>query len=247
MIARTLDEPIVVWSTAFLVLYSVVCFSIETLPELDPSLIVFLQVSEAVVAVIFTIEYLFRIYTAGSRLGFIFSFYGMVDLLAILPFYLATSVDLRTLRLLRFLRLIRVLKLLRYNHAISRFSRALSLAKEELIVFTVGSLIMLYLAAVGIYHFEHNAQPEEFRSIFDSLWWAVVTLTTVGYGDIYPVTIGGRLFTFIVLMLGLGLVAVPTGIVASALSTIRRQEESQPASEAGSRDSERSKSGGGQV
>jgi voltage-gated potassium channel len=84
---------------------------------------------------------------------------------------------------------------------------------------------MLYLAAVGIYHFEHRAQPEVFRSMFDSLWWAVATLTTVGYGDIYPITIGGRLFTFLVLMLGLGLVAVPIGIVASSLSVVRGQQE----------------------
>ena len=75
------------------------------------------------------------------------------------------------------------------------------------------------------YHFEHAAQPEHFQSIFDSLWWAVSTLTTVGYGDIYPVTLGGRLFTFVVLMLGLGVVAVPTGIIASALSSVRKQGE----------------------
>ncbi len=84
--------------------------------------------------------------------------------------------------------------------------------------------MMLYLSAVGIYHFEHAAQPEVFSSIFDCLWWAVATLTTVGYGDIYPITVGGRLFTFIILILGLGLVAVPTGIVASSLSSIKRKE-----------------------
>ncbi len=84
---------------------------------------------------------------------------------------------------------------------------------------------MLYLAAIGIYYFEHKAQPEVFRSIFDCLWWAVATLTTVGYGDIYPITIAGRLFTFVILMVGLGLIAVPTGIVASALSSVRRQQE----------------------
>ena len=98
-------------------------------------------------------------------------------------------------------------------------------AKEELIIFTFASFVLLYLAAVGIYHFEHAAQPEVFRSIFDCLWWSVATLTTVGYGDIFPITDGGRFFTCIVLMIGLGLVAVPTGIVASSLSAIRRQEE----------------------
>ena len=85
----------------------------------------------------------------------------------------------------------------------------------------------LYLAAIGIYHFEHEVQPERYASVFDSLWWAVATLTTVGYGDIYPVTPGGRLFTFFVLMLGLGFVAVPSGLIASALSRVRAEEAAQ--------------------
>ena len=89
----------------------------------------------------------------------------------------------------------------------------------------VTTLIVLYLAAFGIYHFEHEAQPEQFKSIFHSIWWAVTTLTTVGYGDIYPVTLGGRFFTFVVLMVGLGVVAIPPGLVASALSKAREEEE----------------------
>ena len=159
-----------------------------------------------------------------NRLKFIFSFYGLVDLIAILPFYLATAVDLRTLRLLRLLRLARLLKLVRYHRAIARLGKAFMLARDELIIFTLGTLILLYLAGVGIYYFEHTAQPDKFRSIFDALWWAVTSLTTVGYGDIYPVTVGGRVFAFIVLMLGLGLVAMPTGIMASALTSIKRQQ-----------------------
>ena len=97
------------------------------------------------------------------------------------------------------------------------------MAKEELVIFTLASFVLLYLSAVGIYHFEHAAQPDVFRSIFDSLWWSVATLTTVGYGDIYPITLGGKMFTFCVLMIGLGLIAVPTGIVASALSAVRHE------------------------
>jgi len=141
-----------------------------------------------------------------------------------LPFYLATTIDLRSLRLVRFIRLLRLLKLARYNNAIVRFTKAIYLVKEELIIFTLASLVTIYFAALGIYHFEHDAQPEVFRSIFDSLWWAVATLTTVGYGDIYPITLAGRIFTFLILMVGLGLIAVPTGIVASALSEVRSQK-----------------------
>lgn len=106
----------------------------------------------------------------------------------------------------------------------TRFGKAIYMAKEELVIFSFASLVVLYLSSVGIYYFEHAAQPDIFRSIFDSLWWALATLTTVGYGDIYPITVGGRLFTFIVLIVGLGLVAVPTGIIASALSAVRRQQ-----------------------
>lgn len=218
-----LDRPVFACSISILILYSVFCFSIETLPNLSKETISFLYYSEVIVVIIFTAEYFYRVYCASNRLKFIFSFYGLVDLWAILPFYLATAIDLRSLRFMRLFRLVRLLKLVRYNNAMKRFTKAIYLAKEELIIFTLASFMMIYLAAVGIYHFEHHAQPEVFRSIFDALWWAVATLTTVGYGDIYPITTGGRLFTFVVLMIGLGLVAVPTGIIASALSEIRNK------------------------
>ena len=93
------------------------------------------------------------------------------------------------------------------------------------VLFAVSASIMLYLAGVGIYYFEHEAQPEVFRSVFDGLWWAVVTLTTVGFGDSYPITAGGRLFTFLILIIGLGIIAVPTGMIASALSKARQTED----------------------
>ena len=220
-----LDNPVFTWCITGLILYSVLCFSLETLPDLGPSARLFLHVSEIVVVVLFTIEYLIRFALAKQRLKFVFSFYGLIDLMAILPFYLEFAVDLRSLRLVRLLRLLRVLKLARYNMAFQRFFKALYLAKEELLIFTIASVAVLYLAAVGIYHFEHHAQPHAFRSIFDSLWWAVATLTTVGYGDIYPVTDGGRFFTFVVLIIGLGLVAMPTGIIAAALSEVRQRSD----------------------
>lgn len=220
----SLDNPYFEGFISLLIIYSVICFSIETLPDLSANIVDFLSYSEVFVVLIFTGEYLFRIWNAENKLKFIFSFYGLIDLMAILPFYVAPMLDLETLRLVRLLRLTRLFKLTRYNRALTRFSVAINESKEELIIFILASIVMLYMAAVGIYHFEHEAQPEVFRSIFDCLWWAMSTLTTVGYGDIYPITLGGRLFTFAVLMLGLGLVAVPTGIVASSLSTLKRQE-----------------------
>lgn len=212
------------FSIQFLIIVSLVTFSIDTLPNVSPRTKELLRLIEVVTVVIFSLEYLLRLLVAEKIFRFVFSFYGLVDLAAILPFYIASGLDLRAVRIFRLLRLLRILKLLKYNQAINRFSRALVIAKEELILFGMVAGILLYLSAVGIYYFEHGAQPEQFKSIFHSLWWAVTTLTTVGYGDMYPITAGGRLFTFFVLMIGLGIVAVPTGLVASALSQVREED-----------------------
>jgi voltage-gated potassium channel len=208
-----------------LIVISLISFSIETLPEITASTQRILRYIEIVTVGIFTIEYLLRIFVTDRKLAFVFSFYGIVDLLAILPFYIATGIDLRSIRALRLLRLFRAFKLFRYNQAIQRFHRALIIAKEELVLFFFVTILLLYFSAVGIYYFENEAQPEVFSSIFHSLWWAVATLTTVGYGDVYPITAGGRIFTFFVLMIGLGIVAVPTGLVASALSEARELQD----------------------
>lgn len=201
-----------------LILLSIITFSIETIPHLKPQTKTILRSIELFCVVVFTAEYLLRIYVTDNKLKFIFSFFGIIDFLAILPFYLSFGVDLRSLRALRFLRLFRILKLVRYNNAMNHFTRAIKSAKEEIFLFIFITLILIYFAAVGIYYFENQAQPEHFSSIFDSLWWAIITLTTVGYGDVYPITVGGKIFTFIILMIGLGIVAIPTGIISSALT-----------------------------
>ena len=202
-----------------LIFLSIISFSYETVPDLEPGTRKILRIIEVFCVIIFTIEYVLRIYVADKKSEFIFSFFGVIDFLAILPFYLTLGVDLRSLRALRFLRLFRILKLMRYNKAINRFTTAIKTAKEEILLFLFVTLILIYFASVGIYYFEHEAQPEHFASIFDSLWWAIITLTTVGYGDVYPITVGGKVFTFLILMIGLGIVAIATGIISSALTT----------------------------
>jgi voltage-gated potassium channel len=204
-----------------LIIVSLVTFSLETLPNLSEVQRTLLRQVEVITVVIFTCEYLLRIFVASQKLKFIFSFFGLVDLLAILPFYVATGVDLRAVRAFRLLRLVRILKLARYSEAAQRFHRAFLIAKEELILFLFVAAIILYLAGVGIYYFENPVQPDKFASVFHSLWWAVATLTTVGYGDVFPITAGGKVFTFFVLVIGLGVVSVPAGLVASALSKAR--------------------------
>jgi len=201
-----------------LILVSVITFSMDTIPNLKPETKALLAAIEVFSVVVFTIEYVLRIYVADRKFRFIFSFFGLIDLLAILPFYLSFGVDLRSLRALRFLRLFIVLKLVRYNKAMNHFIKAMSTAREQILLFIFITIILIYFAAVGIYYLENEVQPDKFSSIFDSLWWAIITLTTVGYGDVFPITVGGKVFTFIILMLGLGIVAVPTGIISSALT-----------------------------
>jgi voltage-gated potassium channel len=101
----------------------------------------------------------------------------------------------------------------------------MKLIKQELVLFFAVTIMLLYMGGVGIYYFENSAQPEAFSSIFHSLWWSLITLTTVGYGDIYPITVGGKIFTFFILMIGLGIVAVPTGLFASAVAKARKIQD----------------------
>lgn len=209
-----------------LILYSLVTFCVETLPNLSQNAREWLKVSERITVAIFTIEYLLRIVVADRKRRFIFSFFGLVDFFAIIPFYIAVGIDLRGIRVFRFLRIFRALKALRYNRAIHRFGNALLTIRTELALFTGVTLFLLFVAATGIYYFENPAQPEKFASIFHSLWWAIATLTTVGYGDVYPVTADGKIFTFFMLIAGLGVIAVPTGLLSSALTkTLDAEQE----------------------
>ena len=212
------------------ILLWLVALSIGTLPGLSPAWVSALTAFDTAIVVLFTFEYILRLATAPRPWRFARSFFGLVDLVAILPFYLAflsVGIDLRAVRALRLLRLLRVLRVFqipKYRAAMVRLGRAVRYAREEAMVFLFATLILLYVAAMGIHYFEHEAQPEHFQSVFHSLWWAVVTVTTVGYGDTYPVTVGGRIFTFVILLCAMGIVAVPAGLIASGLSRAIQDE-----------------------
>lgn len=208
-----------------LIVLSLITFSVETIPSLGDSVVRVLRWTEIVIVVIFTVEYVARVWLATQKTRYVLSFFGIVDLLSIVPFYLGLAVDLRSMRILRFFRLFRALKFLRGERAVLLLGTAYRNAKAEIFIVLVATLIVLYIAAVGIYYFENDAQPDAFKSVFHSLWWAVATLTTVGYGDVYPVTLGGRLFTFVVLIVGLGVVALPAAVFSSALTTARQEIE----------------------
>jgi voltage-gated potassium channel len=208
-----------------LIFLSIVSFSLDTLPSLSINLRQFLDGFEIFSIIIFSVEYLLRVYVSKKPLKYIFSFYGLIDIIAILPFYLNTFLDLRFLRAFRVFRVFRALKLMRYNKALNRFNLAFKIVKEEIILFFMVTLVLIFITSAGIYFFENEAQPEVFKSVFHSAWWSIVTLTTVGYGDVYPITIGGKIFTFFVLMIGVGLVTIPAGLVATALSKAREIED----------------------
>lgn len=208
-----------------LIFLSLIAFTIETLPDNSADTIKLLNTFEIVCVIIFTIEYILRIYVSEKTFKYIFSFYGIIDFLAIFPFYLRSIYDFRALRVFRIFRIFRALKLIRYNKALNRFHIAAKIVKEEIILFLIVTSIFIFLASAGIYFFENKAQPEIFTSILHSGWWAIVTLTTVGYGDVFPITVGGKIFTFFMLLIGVGIVTIPAGLVASALSKAREIEE----------------------
>lgn len=208
-----------------LILLSLIAFTIETLPNNSAATVKLLNAFEVICVIIFTVEYLLRIYVAVKPFKYIFSFYGIIDFLAIFPFYLRGAYDFRVLRTFRIFRVFRALKLIRYNKALNRFRIAAKLVKEEVILFLMVTFIFIFLASAGIYYFENEAQPEVFASVLHSGWWAIVTLTTVGYGDVFPITMWGKVFTFFMLLIGVGIVTIPAGLVASGLSKAREIEE----------------------
>jgi len=219
-------KPYVLFNNAVIVL-AVVAYAASTMPELPQAMHHALLVAETVIIVTFAADYLLRLFCAPNALGYAFSFWGVIDLIAWAPALLLSGTDLSSARVLRLIQLARLLKLMRLAKAFDILLGALRDVRDQLIVFVIFTLIVLFLASVGIYQFEHPAQPELFKSVPHSMWWAVATLSTVGYGDIYPVTAGGRIFTGLVLLVGLAVIAVPTGLISAALVQKTREESNK--------------------
>lgn len=200
-----------------LILLSAISISFETVDGLPAGLHTALFWFEVFILTVFVTEYILRLTCSAHPIRYAFSFWGIVDLLACLPALALIQSEWQVVRTIRLIRLVRLLKLFRTTTAFNRLTRAFVEVRGELIIFVVLALMVLYISAVGIYLFEHEAQPEAFSSIPVSLWWAVASFTTVGYGDLIPITTGGRIFTTFVLFIGLGVVAVPAAIVTAAL------------------------------
>tara|TARA_B110000908_G_C10122443_1_gene388244 strand:+ start:31 stop:726 length:696 start_codon:yes stop_codon:yes gene_type:complete len=199
-----------------LIILSLISFSFETLPNLDSKYQKILFNFEFFSVIVFSIEYILRVFLTKPTWKYLFSFFGVIDFLAVLPFYLSTGIDLRSIRIFRLFRLFRIFKLFKYNTALDRINNAFSEIKNELIIFIIATIFLLYLSAIGIYYFENPVQPEQFKSIFHSMWWAVGAI--FGYGDLLPITLGGKIFSTVIVFIGIGLVAIPTGLLASAFS-----------------------------
>ena len=218
-----------------LISLNVVSVFIETF-DLSVYLNNFLRKFEIFSIIIFTIEYILRLWTSTllypdknsfvARIKYIFSLMAIIDLVSILPFYLPFffSVDLRVLRALRLFRLLRILKVNRYTHAMQKVLLVIKNKSTELISSIFVIFILMLISSVLMYSVESPVQPEVFKNGFSGLWWAVATFTTVGYGDIYPITSVGRLLSAIIALLGIGLVAVPTGIITSGFMEASSKE-----------------------
>ncbi len=199
---------------------------------------------EKTALVIFSVEYLLRIWTANllypgipgwrARLRYIRSGMAVIDLLAILPFYLPMllPVNLVGIRAVRMVRLLRLFKLNRYSEALSSIGEVFRRKYREMLVSMFFVSVLLMISSLLIYYAEHDAQPESFANAFSGLWWAVATLTTVGYGDIYPVTVAGRLLGTVIAVMGIGMVAIPTGILSSGfMEALERKRKNDPGEE----------------
>ncbi len=187
---------------------------------------------EIISIAVFTVEYILRLWTsdllrpnlnpAKARLKYFFSFMAIIDLLAIIPFYLPMfiSIDLRVLRSLRIIRLFRIFKINRYTKALNTIGTVLKNKSSQLISSMFVVFLLILIASVIMYNVENKAQPDQFNNVFQAMWWAVATLTTVGYGDIYPVTVLGKILSAIIAVLGIGMVAVPSGIISAGFSEV---------------------------
>lgn len=214
-----------------MILLNVTAVIVETVESIHDSAPKAFEYFEYLSVFVFSLEYIGRLWTCTyfeeykhpiiGRLKWMFSFMAIVDLLAIMPFYLPLffAIDGRVLRVLRLFRIIRIFKMGRYSTAFNMIVRVVSKRKEELLVTLTIVFVMLILASSLMYYVENEAQPEVFRNIPETMWWGVATLTTVGYGDVYPITSLGKLLGAFIAILGVGIFALPAGIIASGFES----------------------------
>jgi voltage-gated potassium channel len=239
---RKLPDRIIAIFLMALILLNVIAVILETVEELATSYAALFYYLELLSVAVFTLEYLLRLWICtlnpkyqGSILGrlrYALTPMALVDLIAILPFYLPAvlPLDLRVVRTLRLFRLFRLLKLARYAESLNTLDDAIRSKKEELVISIMMLLILLLLSSSLMYVVESEAQPDKFSSIPATMWWSVATLTTVGYGDVFPTTPLGKLLGAFIAILGIGVFALPTGILATGFAeALEKRRRPKPA------------------
>jgi len=205
-----------------LILASIIVVMLESVKSFNTQYADLLNIAEWIITILFTIEYFVRIISIKKPKEYIFSFYGIVDLLSTIPKYLAIFFTgthaLVALRALRLLRVFRILKLARFIGASNHFSKALKASRAKILVFL--SFVIILCIILGTVMYLVESDQSGFTSIPRSVYWAIVTMTTVGYGDIAPITPLGQLIASIIMILGYGIIAVPTGIVSSEMTKV---------------------------
>jgi len=220
-----------------LITLNVIAVILATVERLNLQYQYYFRIFEIFSVTIFAIEYLLRLWTCTinkkfinsitGRIKYIFTPFAIIDLLAILPFYLPMIIplDLRFIRAVRLFRLFRLFKIGRYSKAVVILKKLLKDKKEELLLVIFIAFILLIIFSSLMYFIEKEAQPEAFSSIPAAMWWGITTLTTVGYGDIYPITTLGKIVGALIAFLGIGLFALPAGILGSGLIEATRKKE----------------------
>ena len=211
-----------------LIILNVIAVMLETVASIHEKFHEFFHYFDLVSVVIFTVEYILRVWSSNHDPRYKHSFYGrlkymlspaaLIDLIAILPFYIIhiiSGLDLRAIRILRLLRFFRLFRLTAYTKAAHLVLNVFKSRKDELSLAFILTSFLIVIASCLVYFSEHLVQPDKFSSIPATIWWAVVTLTTVGYGDIVPITIMGKIFTVIILLAGVALLALPAGIITA--------------------------------
>lgn len=227
---------------SLLILVSVTIIVVNTC-DIPPELFYVNIIIQSVISIIFTLEYVVRLWVsdlarpelkpAKARLRFVFSGASLIDLLSFLPFwlFLIAPFDLRFLAAFRVLRIMRLLRISFYSKALGVVGSVLKSCAKQLVATLLLLLLLMLVASVLMYNAEHAVQPEAFDNALSGYWWALQTITTIGYGDIYPITFWGRTLGVVIALLGVGMVAIPTGIISAAFvaySKTRQDEKPDP-------------------
>lgn len=235
-IEQSLISKIIRYFLIILIVFNTIVVSLESIDTISEKYKIAFLFFNLFSIIIFTLEYILRVWSCTvwesyqhpvwGRIQYMLTPLALIDLVAFLPFYLPFfHADLRTIRLVRLLKFLQILKVARYSHTLKILGEVFKRQKEELILTLTLVIFILLTASNLMFYLEHDAQPDKFPDIPSAMWWGIITLTTIGYGDVYPVTPGGRFLGGIVAILGIGLFALPAGIIASGFTEVLAQNK----------------------